>query len=289
MRPLNPRDRGVTSMEQAKHTIPHHRRITVALVFMNLAAILYALHAGGPGARGYHFRGESFISWLGSAQMFGAGLLFTANYFASLIIKQPGESRRAHLTWLVFAAGFFLLALDQQFRLREELTILLEGGLPAQGQSSATFAVLKWGAGALSVALVFVFRATVLANFRMVVAFFAGFWFLVCMLLADLLVEGIVGPGDMTAVIEGSAKLLAIAMFLSASYAALLDRLTAAALAVENAEASSGGGQGDRAASTANRRRAAVGRHARDGGPWRGRGAAGQDGAAGGEGQGGGR
>lgn len=216
-------------MEQAEHVRPHHRRISVALVLINLVAIIYALYAGGPGSRGNHFQGESFITWFGSAQMLGAALVFAACYFASLIIEQPGEQRRDHITWLVFAVGFLVLALDQQFRLREQLTIWIEGGLPAEGESSVTFAVLKWGAGVLAVALVFVFRATVLANFRMVVAFFAGLWFLVCMLLADLLVEGIVGPGETTAIIEGSAKLLAIAMFLSASFAALLDRLTFAA------------------------------------------------------------
>jgi len=76
--------------------------------------------------------------------------------------------------------------------------------------------------------LVVYFRSTVLTNFRMVVAFLAGFWFLLLMLFIHMLFESVGLAGWLTKIVEGSAKLLAMAMFLGGSYVALLERLNAA-------------------------------------------------------------
>ena len=214
---------------------PYHRMVTVILVAINLIAIGYAIYEGQPGERDYHFREESFIIWLGSAQMIGAALLFFACSLTVNIIRLEG-TRRDSWTWLIFAVGFFVLALDQQFRLREHLTVLIDGALPGPGQSSNTVFVLKAIPTGLAMALVFTCRSTVLANFRMVISLAAGFWFLVCMLLVTMLFESIGVSSSGAKIAAGSAKLLAMAMFLSASYAALLDRIWAAHAAVQAME-----------------------------------------------------
>ena len=204
----------------------------MVLVLINLIAIGYAIYEGQPGERDYHFHEESFIIWLGSAQMIGAALLFFASFLAVNIIRVEG-ARKDSYTWLIFAVGFFVLALDQQFRLREHLTIMLDGGLPGPDQASSTALVLKAIPTGLAMALVFVCRSTVLANFRMVISFAAGFWFLICMLLVTMLFESIGVSASAAKIASGSAKLLAMAMFLSASYAALLDRIWAAHTTVQ--------------------------------------------------------
>ena len=212
---------------------PYHRLVTVILVLINLIAIGYAIYEGQPGERDYHFREESFIAWLGSAQMIGAALLFFASYLAVNIIRLEEGNRRDKYTWLIFAVGFFVLALDQQFRLREQLVVLIDGTLPGRGQTSSTVFVLKAIPTGLAMALMVVCRSTVLANFRMVIFFAAGFWFLVCMLLVTMLFESMGVSASAAKIAQGSAKLLAMAMFLAASYAALLDRIWAAHTAVQ--------------------------------------------------------
>ena len=211
---------------------PYHRLVTIILVLINLIAIGYAIYEGQPGERDYHFREESFIIWLGSAQMIGAALLFFASFLAVNIIRLEG-ARRDSYTWLIFAVGFFILALDQQFRLREHLTVMFDGGLPGPNQSSSTVLVLKAIPTGLAMALVFFCRSTVLANFRMVISFAAGFWFLICMLLVTMLFESVGVSASAAKIASGSAMLLAMAMFLSASYAALLDRIWAAHTAMQ--------------------------------------------------------
>ena len=200
----------------------------ISLVLLNLAAAAYAVYDGGPGNRDVNFIGESFIGWVYSAQMVGAALLFFACHFAARIIKTERSRPRDAATWLIFAAGFLILALDQQFRLRDQLTFMIDGTNPDTVGGSLTASLLKFFAAGAAIVLVGVLRETVLANFRMVVAFIAGFWLLITMLLLDLLLEGITGPGALANIITGTSKLLAMAMFLSASYAALLDRLLAA-------------------------------------------------------------
>ena len=212
---------------------PYHRLITIMLVLINLIAIGYAVYEGQPGERDYHFKEESFIIWLGSAQMIGAALLFFACFIAVNIIRAEAGTRRDSYTWLIFAVGFFVLALDQQFRLREHLTVFIDGGLPGPNETSSTVFVLKAIPTGLAMALVFVCRSTVLANYRMVISFAAGFWFLICMLLVTMLFESVGVSASAAKIASGSAKLLAMAMFLSASYAALLDRIWAAHTAVQ--------------------------------------------------------
>jgi outer membrane biosynthesis protein TonB len=72
---------------------------------------------------------------------------------------------------------------------------------------------------------VFIFRKVVLANFRMVLALVAGFWFLLMMLIVDMLFESIGVSSQTVGIMEGAAKLLAMAMFTAAPFVALLDRL----------------------------------------------------------------
>ena len=206
----------------------HHRTVMVTLVLFNLAAVAYAVYGGGPGSRDISFVVESFITWLYAAQMLGAALLFFACHFAARIIRTERSHPRDGLTWLIFAVGFLILAIDQQFRLRDQLAFLLDGSMPGAEGVSITASLLKFFAAGVALVLVVVLRETVLANFRMVVAFIAGFWLLLIMLLLDLLLEGITGPGPLANIVTGTSKLLAMAMFLSASYAALLDRLLVA-------------------------------------------------------------
>lgn len=212
-------------MSQHEVRRSYHRVVTTLLVLVNLAAVAYAVVDGGAATPDSHFRRVTFIHWLGGAQMFGASLLFLACYFAARLVPRPGERLRDQRAWIVFSLGFFLLALDQQFLMRETVTIWLEGGLPAPGSSSLTFTLLKLFPLALAVVLVALFRATVLANFHMTIALLGGFWFLLFMLLSDVMLEALVGRTPVVVVIEGTAKLLAMAMFLSASFAALLDRM----------------------------------------------------------------
>lgn len=214
---------------------PFQRVVTFVLVLVNLIAILYAIYLGEPGERDRYFREESFISWLGAAQMLGAALLFLACYFAADIIRE-GRGRRDAITWLLFAVGFFVLALDQQFRLRDELTLLVEGTLPNSTRSSPTALALKAIPTGLAMALVFISRSTVLANFRMVLSFAAGFWFLICSLLVTMLFESMGADLSSAKIAAGSAKLFAVAMFLSASYAALLARMQTAQSRIQSLE-----------------------------------------------------
>jgi hypothetical protein len=203
-----------------------YRVVSLSLVLVNVAAITYAILDGGSGQWDYHFRESAFIPWLGSAQMLGAALLFVACYFAGAIIRLEGDTAHANRTWLVFAVGFFLLAIDQQFRLREHLTMIIDGPGRAGGGTS-TLLLLKIIVTVVAVSLVIWFRTTVLANFRMVVSFAAGFWFLLFMLLVSMLFESLGLPPWAARVLEGAGKLLAMAMFLTASYVALFDRLRA--------------------------------------------------------------
>ena len=213
-----------------ENTVPraHHRTVMLTLVLLNLAIAAYAVYEAGPGNRDAHFITDSFITWFYSAQMVGAALLFFACHFAARIIRTEGSKPRDALTWLIFAAGFLILALDQQFRLRDQLAFMIDGTNPETVGDSSAAMVLKFVAAGVAGVLVFILRETVLANFRMVVAFMAGFWLLIAMLLLDLLLEGITGPGALPNIVTGTSKLLAMALFLSASYAALLDRLLAA-------------------------------------------------------------
>jgi hypothetical protein len=212
----------------------YHRVVTIALLLVNAIAIAYAIVEGGAGRWDYHFRdGASFITWLGSAQMLGAALLFVACYYSGTIIRLEGEPERANAGWLVFALGFFVLAIDQQFRLREYLTYLIDGAWPTHAHPSSTTGVLKALAAAAAIGLVVYYRALVLSNFRMVMTFIAGFWFLLIMLLVNMLVDALGLPSWLGKVLEGSGKLLALAMFLSGSYIALLDRLWAANAAAQ--------------------------------------------------------
>jgi hypothetical protein len=215
-------------MPDGRPPFPYHKVVSLSLVLLNLVAVAYALYDGRGGGRwDYHFRAEgSFIIWLGSAEMFGACLLFLACYLAGTILQFAGDERSQNHTWLVFALGFFILALDQQFRLREHLTLLIDG--PDSGGTTSTLLILKVIFAAVAIALVIYFRSTVLANFRMVVAFLGGFWFLVFMLLVNAFFDGLGLPSWMAKILEGTGKLLAMAMFLTGSYVALLDRLRAA-------------------------------------------------------------
>jgi hypothetical protein len=203
----------------------YHKVVSLSLVLINLIAIAYAIYDGRGGQWDHHFRDASFITWLGSVQMFGACLLFVACYFAGTIVHLEPDVPQQNHTWLVFALGFFVLALDQQFRLREHLTLIIDGS-PQAGTS--TLLLLKVIAVAAAVGLVIYFRSTVLANFRMVVSFLAGFWFLLVMLLVNVFFDSVGLPPSAAKILEGSGKLLAMAMFLSGSYVALLDRLQAA-------------------------------------------------------------
>jgi hypothetical protein len=221
-------------MAVAYRPVSYHRVVSIGLVLLNVAAIVYAIVEGGAGRWDYHFRdGASFVTWLGSAQMLGAALLFVACYFAGTLIRIDDADRQENLSWLVFALGFFVLAIDQQFRLREYLTYLIDGVMPSDREPSTTATLLKAIAATAAIALVVYFRSTVLANFRMVVAFVAGLWFLVIMLLVHMLAEAVGLPAWLGKVLEGSGKLLAMAMFLSGSYIALLDRLWAANAAAQ--------------------------------------------------------
>jgi hypothetical protein len=49
-------------------------------------------------------------------RMLAFTLLFVACFFAGSIVQSQGSAKPANWGWLVFAVGFFLLALDQQFR-----------------------------------------------------------------------------------------------------------------------------------------------------------------------------
>jgi outer membrane biosynthesis protein TonB len=216
---------------------PYLRNVTLALIAINLLAIAWAIVEGGPGQRDYHFRlGDSFITWLGSAQMIGAALLYVACFLAGGLVRSDTAYRYQNATWLVFALGFFVLALDQQFRLREALTVLIDGGIaPSTAQGLSTATLLKAGSAAVAVALVVLFRTTVLASFQMVALLVAAFWFLVVMLLVPMLLDSMGVSETTIRILQGSAKLLAMAMFLSASYAALVDRiLVARSLAAES-------------------------------------------------------
>jgi len=208
----------------------HHRTVTITLVLLNLAAVAFALYQGGPGNRDWHFRAgdDSFINWIYSAQMLGAALLFFACHFAARMIRTERSRKGDATTWLIFAVGFLILALDQEFRIRDQIAVLLEGDIASPDEVSTAATVLKFLAAGAALALVVALRESVLANFRMVVSFMAGFWVLLAMLLLDWLLEGITGPGPLPNIVTGTAKLLAMALFLSASYAALLDRLLAA-------------------------------------------------------------
>ncbi len=203
-----------------------HKVIILSLIALNLMAIVYAVIAPGQSVLDYHFKEGAFIVWLGSAQMLGAAFLFAACYFANLILpRRKGDKKDETISWLVFAIGFLILALDQQFRLRENLTLFIDTHFLKQSYNAVLHVLLKVLVVALAIGLVFRFRVTVLANFRMVLAFFAGFWFLVLMLLIDMIFESLGLSSEWMHIVEGSAKLLAMAMFLSASYSALLDRL----------------------------------------------------------------
>jgi len=204
----------------------------VTLVVLNLIVAAYAVYEPGPGNRDAHFITDSFITWFYSAQMVGASLLFFACHFAARIIRTEQSKPRDALTWLIFAVGFMILAMDQQFRLRDQVISLIVDADPDTAGGSSAATALKFIATGAAGVVVFMLRETVLANFRMVVAFMAGFWLLVTMLLLDLLLEGITGPGAVPNIATGTTKLLAMALFLSASYAALLDRLLAAQEAV---------------------------------------------------------
>lgn len=215
----------------------YHKTVTVVLVVMNLLAITYALYMGEPGQRDYYFREGTFYTWFYSAQMLAASLLFIACYFAHNIIPMEKIRRRDSLGWLVFAAGFLLLAMDQVFRVREQLTLAL-AGTTSQGEVPAgPYAVLKIVAVLVAVALVIYFRAIVLANVRMVLTFIAGFWFLLLMLVFDMLFDSVGISREAVVIMEGSVKLLAMAMFVSAPFVALLDRLQEARAAANRAVA----------------------------------------------------
>lgn len=219
-------------MNDSRLPRPRHRTLTVVLVMINLVAVAFAIAEGGPGQWDLHFRTESLISWLSSAQMVGVSLLFLACFFASDIIpNESGEKQNAY-TWIVFSVGFFILALDQKFRLRDHLTRAIDGPSAMTDEASATATALKVIATGIALVMVVFFRRTVLANFRLVLAFFAGFWFLLSFLLINLLFEGIGVSGWTANILEGTAKLLAIAMFLSAAYATLLERLEAGSSAM---------------------------------------------------------
>jgi len=211
-------------MTEASAPRSYHRVITVALVLLNLLAILYAIYEANPGERDYYFREGSFLTWFFAAQMFGASLLFVACFFAGNVIPMEDVKKGDTYGWLVFAAGFFLLALDQLFRLREQLTMVLAGGQMPSG----TYAMIKIIAAVGAIVAVIFFRAIVLANFRMVLVFIAGFWFLLLMLVFDMLFDGLGMSRQMVVIMEGSAKLIAMAMFVSAPFVVLLDRLNEA-------------------------------------------------------------
>lgn len=207
--------------------------VTTALVLLNLLAIGYALYQGGPQRWDYHFRQVSLITWLGSAQMLGAALLFLACFLAVSLVHLDGDEPRDRHTWLVFALGFFVLAVDQEFQLREHITAAIDRVPFEHVKAGGTATVLKVASAVVAIALVIYYRATVLSNFAMVVAFIGGFWFLLVMILGNMLVEAIGLPVWTAKVLEGSGKLLAMAMFLSGSYIALLDRLCAAQTAAD--------------------------------------------------------
>ena len=206
----------------------YHKAITVVLVLMNLLAIGYALYEGEPGQRDYYFREGPFYTWFYAAQMLSASLLFVACYFAHNIIPIENLRRRDSLGWVVFAVGFFLLAVDQIFRVREQLTLALAGAAPHEEVPAGPYALMKVVAVVVAVALVIYFRTIVLANVRMVLTFIAGFWFLLLMLVFDMLFDSIGISREVVVIMEGSVKLLAMAMFVSAPFMALLDRLHAA-------------------------------------------------------------
>jgi len=218
-------------MDDAPAPRSYHKVIIVALVLTNLLAIGYALYSGEPGQRDYYFREGTFYTWFYAAQMFAASLLFVACYFAHNIIPMENVRRRDTLGWLVFAGGFFLLAVDQVFRVREQLTLALAGTEPHGVVPAGPYALLKVVAVVVAVALVLYFRAIVLANVRMVLTFVAGFWFLLLMLVFDMLFDSIGITRQSVVIMEGSVKLLAMAMFVSAPFMALLERLHEARLA----------------------------------------------------------
>ena len=214
----------VVAMTDTPAPRSYHKVIIFGLVLLNLAAVAYAVYEGEPGMRDYYLRDGSYITWLFAGQMFSAGLLFVACFFAQNIVPMEEIRRQDAYGWLVFAAGFLLLALDQVFRLREHLMAAMTG---AEGKEpgAATFNLVKIVVVAVSIILVFMFRKVVLANFRMVLAFVAGFWFLLMMLIVDMLFESIGVSSQSVAIMEGAAKLLAMAMFTAAPFVALLDRL----------------------------------------------------------------
>jgi hypothetical protein len=201
----------------------YHRIVTIGLVLLNLLAIAYAVYSGSP-QLDWHFQDGSLLTGLGSAQMLGAAVLFIACFFAETIIPRlEAQAWRRPYAWLVFALGFFLLALDQQFFLREQLTLLIDGVPVVDRGPSVTHSALKIGSAVLALLVVAYFRTTVLANVRMVLAFIVGFWFLLLMLLFDMLFDSVGVSPVVVTIMEGSSKLLAVAMFLSAAYIALLD------------------------------------------------------------------
>jgi hypothetical protein len=206
---------------------PYHVMVTLALVLMNLAAIGYALFDSEPGFRDYHFVEDvTLLHWLGAAQMLGAALLYIACYFADGLIPQPADQVRGNpFGWLVFAVGFFILSLDQQFNLREQLTALIDGSPFDAMHPSTTHTVIKIISALAAFGIVVFFRTTVLANFRMVLYMVAGFWFLLMMFFFDMLFQSLGVSAATSHIMQVSSKLLAMAMFLSASYAALLDRM----------------------------------------------------------------
>jgi hypothetical protein len=215
----------VVAMTDTPAPRSYHKLIIFGLVLLNLAAVAYAVYEGAPGMRDYYLRDGSYITWLFAGQMFSAALLFVACFFAQNIVPMEELRRKDTYGWLVFAAGFLLLALDQVFRLREHLTLAMTGAQWSEGPEAATFNLVKIVVVAVAIILVFIFRKVVLANFRMVLALVAGFWFLLMMLIVDMLFESIGVSSQTVGIMEGAAKLLAMAMFTAAPFVALLDRL----------------------------------------------------------------
>jgi hypothetical protein len=98
--------------------------LAVVMVALNLLMpLLCTLHARLVGREYWHgFWGEgNAITWFSSLQLIAVGVIALLNHQAAALSRRLVSSREAGRSWiwLVFAAGFFFLAVDEQFEVHE--------------------------------------------------------------------------------------------------------------------------------------------------------------------------
>ncbi len=176
-----------------------------------------------------YFNEAKFLTYLSCAQLFATGVM--SGFIFRWRREATAELRT--LLWLLLAAGFVFLAIDDAFEIHEQLDPLIHRGLDLEESalSDRLDDLLVLAYGAVGVSILFVFRGELLLHREMVPYLAAGLVLSVVEVFFDALgnrpdVMSLVDPASAAAlvnwvdVLEGTSQLLAEAMFLTAFFAA---------------------------------------------------------------------